>query len=151
MNPHRKLLVLGLNELLGQRLVSLDREGADQGHVFANIGGAPSVVSWVEIGHDELRLSVWWKYDHGRHPQANLSGREREEFHTSYPLAKPQRFPEFVGVTVSGWLERRTGKHLQGYDADGLFDKYTRRGELAHLNALPVPKAKGYLTEGPVH
>jgi len=91
---------------------------------------------------------VWWKYDHSRHPQAELGGSSREQFKTSLPLAKKQHYPKFVGVTVSGWLERKTGKHLQGKGQKGLFDVYTRRGEKEILKSLSDPSPSGFKAEG---
>lgn len=149
MNGHRKLLVLALNELLKGNHLTLDDADAGDGHLLATLAGEPSVISWSDIGSGEVRLSVWWKYDHSKHPQANLSGSEREQFHGPAPLAKPQHYPKFVGVVVNSWLERRTAKHIQGDGAEDLFDVYTRRGEQAFLDALPVPIPYGYKAEGP--
>lgn len=137
MNGHRKLLVLAMNELLKRKLISLDGDGEQDGHLVTNIAGENTVIIWHPIGCQELRLSVWWKYDHSRHPQANLTGSMREQFQTSSPLAKRQHYPSFVGTTVSGWFERKTGKNLQGYGCDCLFDIYTRRGEERILKDSP--------------
>jgi hypothetical protein len=151
MNSHRKLLVLALNELLERKLVSLDDpgNGADgSGHLSVLLAGSPSMITWNDISGGEQRLSVWWKYDHSRHPQANLEGNARETFSGSSPLAKSQHYPKFVGVTASCWVERRTGKWLQGRGRENLFDVYTRRNELAALEALPDPIPMGYKAEG---
>jgi hypothetical protein len=47
-NPHRKLLVAAANELLERGLIFLDTiddlERIDDGHVFADIFGRPSVI-----------------------------------------------------------------------------------------------------------
>lgn len=147
MNPHRKLMVLALNELLARGLVSLSGRDEDHGHLITELAGESSVVIWHGISGDELTLAVWWKYDHTRHPQANLEGNYREEFLTTEPLAKQQHYPKFVGVTVSGWLERKTGKYLQGSGRDHLMT-YTRRGERKVLETLPNPVPLGYSTEG---
>lgn len=149
MNTHRKLIVLGLNEALRQGVISLsptDRE--ESGHLFVQIAGHPSVVLWSSISYGELRVSVWWKYDHSQHPQANKLGNARESFKTSRPLAKSQHYPKFVGATVSAWLERKTGAFIQGRGSSGLFDTYTRRGEGAVLEALPAPLPQGFAVEG---
>lgn len=148
MNPHRKLLVLGLNEALRSASVSLDPISDQKGHLFASIAGHDSVVSWSAINLGELRLSVWWKYDHSKHPQADLQGNQREDFTGSSPLAKFQHYPRFVGVVVAGWVERSTGKFLQGYGSEGLFDVYTRRGERVELERIPSPIANGFAPEG---
>lgn len=148
MNPHRKLLVLGLNEALRTGRISLDPAGDENGHLFARIAGHDSIVCWSAINAGELRLSVWWKYDHDKHPQANLQGNQRENFNGSSPLAKSQHYPRFVGAVVAGWVERSSGKFLQGHGARGLFDVYTRRGERAELDEIPTPPTNGFEPEG---
>ncbi len=147
MHPHRKLMVLGLNAALDAGLVSLDGKDEPYGHLITQLAGETSVVRWNGISGDELSLAVWWKYDHSHHPQANLKDNARERFHFDEPLAKRQHFPRFVGVVVGGWLERLTGRHLQGHGGDHL-TTYTRRGERQSLEALPNPVPRGYLAEG---
>lgn len=141
-------MVLGLNEALRHGAVALDSTGEEEGHLFPVIADHPSVVSWNTISAGELRLSVWWKYDHSKHPQANLQGAQQERFRTSSPLAKPQHYPKFVGAVVSGWIERRTGKFVQGRGSEGLFDIYTRRGERENLDAISTPRPDGFAIEG---
>ncbi len=148
MHPHRKLLVLAINELLHRNLITLEPKEVASGHVNCTLAGRPSVVNWHEINCDELRISAWWDYDHSQHPQANLDGNRREQFQHSLPLAKPQYFPKIIAAAVSGWLERRTGRFLQGQGTEGLFDIYTRRGESKALNALPAPAPFGFAAEG---
>ena len=138
MDGHRKLLILALNELLSRKLISLDGHDEKSGYVIAELGGENTAITWFVLSDQELRISVWWKYDHSRHPQANLEGNAREKFITSSPVAKKQHYPKFVGVTVSGRLERKTGKHLQGTGHNRLFDIYTRRGEKAVLGEFPI-------------
>lgn len=154
MYPHRKLLILGTNILLERKLISLKADEDDygtenqKGHIFVDIENNLSVVLWENIGFSELRISVWWKYNHDKHPQANLSGNARENFRTSEPLAKRSKYRDFVGVTVSGWLERRTGKYLMGKGRRGLTGLYTRKDDKLELEKLPIPKPNGYLPEG---
>jgi hypothetical protein len=148
MHAHRKLLVLGLNELLSRNLVSLTDEGDSQGHVIAKLGGEDAVLLWRTIGFEEVRISVWWKFDYSKHPQAHLDGAYRESFSCASPLAKPQHYPKFVGATVSGWLERKTGKYLMGKHSQGLFETYMRRGERALVDAIRVPVPNGFKVEG---
>ena len=90
MNPYRKLLVLGLNTLLQQNLLSLhwDKGKKDNGHHFCALAGEPSVISWNDAGFGEVRIAVWWKYDHSKHPQANASGDHKEQFLTSITFHK---------------------------------------------------------------
>jgi hypothetical protein len=148
MHAHRKLLVLGLNELLAQNLVSLTDEGDSQGHLMAKIAGEDAVLLWQTIGSEEIRISVWWKFDYSKHPQAQLVGAYKERFSGASPLAKSQHYPKFVGATVSGWLERKTGKYLMGRHSQGLFGTYLRRGEREVLDAIPVPVPNGFKVEG---
>jgi hypothetical protein len=153
INPYRKLLIAGTNELLKGCLITLNgKEGKypheDNGHVFLDLFGFPSVVLWSDISFEELRISVWWKYNHALHPQANLTGNSRESFSMSSPLASRLLYKNFVGVTVSAWLERRTGKHLQGSNQECLFDLYTRKGEKQALEKLPYPAPNGFFAEG---
>ncbi len=155
MNPLRKLLIAAINELLVKNLISLDgkdhHENDAGGYVFVELFGYPTVIMWCDIGFQELRISVWWKYDHSLHPQANLTGNSKESFTCSSPLAKRQHYRKFVGVTASGWLERKAGKYLQGVNNRGIFDIYTRNDEKAELEKLPIPIPKGFQGEGEVY
>lgn len=149
MHTHRKLLVLGLNELLERGLLSLDPAvPVHAGHLLTSIAEEPSVIIWNGISGDEVSLSVWWKYDHSKHPQADLEGSQRESFHGPTPLAKPLHYQKFVGAFASGWVERRTGRFLQGVGSAGLNEAYTRRTDVGALQALPTPTPAGFKAEG---
>lgn len=154
MNPYRKLLVLGLNEILEQGLLSLEWDGKsheETAHIETSIAGHNTIITWTGIGHGEIRLSIWWKYDHSKHPQANLTGNSRESFSGSRPLAKRLHYPKFVGVVCSTWLERKDGKYLQGEGNRSIFECYTRKGELQFLKNMPNPQPLGYAPEGRFH
>lgn len=154
INPYKKLLIAALNELLNRKLVSLtapDDSVDEKGHVFLEIFGYPSVVMWDDIGFEELRISVWWKYDQTLHPQANLTGNAKESFSCASPLANKVHYNKFVGVTASGWLERKAGKYLQGKGNRGIFEIYTRKGEKAELEKIVAPAPNGFDIEGPLH
>lgn len=156
MDPHRNLLVHGINELLINKLIALnppqqlqeEQENPEKGHYFTTLCGHPSMILWSYAGFGELRVSVWWKYNHTLHPQANLTGNAKESFETAEPLAKRQHYIKFVGVTVSGWLERKEGKHLQGKGKRNLFGIYTRAREKNELERIPVVEPLGYKPEG---
>ena len=150
INPYRNLLVLAVNTLLDKRLISLDGQSTDNedGHTLIELFDYPSVVIWRSVSYDELEISVWWKYNHEKHPQANLNGNARENFRSSTPLADKAHYKKFVGVVASGWLERRTGKYLMGKKNEGLLKEYTRRGEKEELEKLPLQKPKGFEIEG---
>jgi len=153
MDDFRKLLVLGMNEAIKQGRISLEGPPGnaptdEDGHLFARIAGYPSVVLWNSISVGELRVSVWWNYDHSKHPQAESSGNARETFSLSNSLAKRAHYPKFVGATASAWLERKTGKHLQGHGKRGVFDTYLRADMKEKLRAIPDPTPEGYEAEG---
>lgn len=153
MNPYRNLFVAAINELLKNNLISLKDQGKvlpekEKGHHFIQLFGFPSVILWQDIGFEELRISVWWKYDHSLHPQANLTGNARENFNTSSPLANRVHYKKFVGVVASVWLERKTGNYIQGKNNEAIFDVYTRSGEKAALEKLPLQKPEGFKIEG---
>lgn len=148
MHWGRKLLVLALNHLVDQKHVSLSGTGGERGHCEAEIAGRRTKILWEDIGFQEQRLSVWWDYDHSRHPQANLRGNSREEFRTGQPLAKRHRYREFVGATVSGWVERDGDKYLQGRGARGLTDLYLRQAAKADLDVIDDPLPVGFEAEG---
>lgn len=154
LNPFRKLLVLGLNEVLDKQLLSLDWDGKSdepRGHLRTKLAGYDSVITWTGISCGEIRFSVWWKYDHDRHPQANLTGNSRESFIGTAPLAKRVHYPKFVGVVCGAWLERKDGKYLQGRGSRGLLKPYSRKGEIEHLKGIPNPVPNGFAAEGKFH
>ncbi|MBB3590782.1 hypothetical protein FHX08_001126 [Rhizobium sp. BK529] len=153
MDSYRKLLVLGMNDAIKQGRISLAAPPGngptdEDGHLFADIAGYPSVVLWQSISYGELRVSVWWNYDHSKHPQAEASGNQRERFTLTMPLANRVRYRKFVGATASAWLERQTAKHLMGHGRRFVFDTYLRADMKEKLHALPVPKPEGYEAEG---
>ncbi len=153
MEEYRKLLVLGLNAAISQGRLSLKAPTTnaptdEDGYMMLELGGYPSVFLWNSISIGELRVSVWWNYEHSKHPQANAKGNAQEMFTLTKPLAKRLHYPKFVGATVSGWLERKTGKHLQGRGKQGLFDTYLRKDMKEKLRAMSVPVANGFEAEG---
>ncbi len=151
MNPYRKLLVAGVNKLLSENLISLDSKNksySESGHLISEVFGYTTAILWEEISYEELRISVWWKYDHSLHPQANLTGNARENFRLEKPLTKRQNYKKFVGVVVSSWLERKDGKYLQGENTRAIFDVYTRKGEKEVLAGIPDPVPNGFKPEG---
>lgn len=154
-DPYRNLLVAAVNKLIEEKHISLILEDVNEerekGHIFLELFKHNSVIIWRNIGFGELSISVWWKYDHSKHPQANLEGSYRESFRSSEPLANKSHYRKFVGVAASCWLERLTGKYIQGKNRRGIFDIYTRKGELEILKELPIQKPKGYEISGRFH
>lgn len=156
LDPYRNLLVAGINELLKNKLISLESSenkhtNDEKGHFFADVLGFPSVVKWRDISFGELEISVWWKYDHSKHPQAEHTGRSRENFNNTSPLARRELFKNFVGVTVTGWFERDKGKHLMGENRECFVDIYTRKGEKSALEKIPTQLASGFAPEGKLY
>ncbi|MGE0569369.1 MAG: hypothetical protein AB7O73_15625 [Bacteroidia bacterium] len=151
-NPYRNLIVAALNELIDNKHISLNPIGInpekEKGHVFLNLFGQSTVILWSNRGFDELLISVWWKYNHANHPQANLKGNCRENFNSPTPLANKHHYRKFVGVVASCWLERSTGKYLQGKNQEFISNIYTRKGELKNLKEIPRQEPKGYKTFG---
>lgn len=154
-DPYRNLIVAALNKLVEGKYISLSPNTSDldqdNGHIFLDLFGEPSVILWIDGGFDELIISVWWKYDHSKHPQANLEGNAREKFHIAEPLADKKHYKKFVGIVTHCWLERRNGPYLQGQNRDYVSVTYTRKGELDHLKKLPNQKPLGYKSFGPFH
>jgi len=151
-DPYRNLLVAAINKLIEEKYISLDLEGINQleekGHVFIELFKHNSVILWSNRGCGELLISVWWKYDHSKHPQANLEGNERENFTLPKPLAKKNHYRKFVGVVASCWLERLTGKHMQGINREHITVNYSRNGEKELLKELPIQQPNGYEISG---
>lgn len=149
-NPYRNLLIAGTNELLKKNLISLDssKNHHREGYIFVNIFGFPSVVLWQDVGYEELRISVWWKYYHNLHPQAELTGNSREKFTMSVPLADRKYYKNFIGIAASAWLERKNGKYLMGKQKENIFDIYTRKEEKIELEKMPIQEPVDYLAEG---
>ncbi len=57
----------------------------------------------------------------------------------------------YRNLLVAGWLERKTGKYIQGKNNESIFDRYIRKGEKAELEKLPLQKTKRFKTEGKFH
>ena len=151
MNQLRNLLVAGLNHLIAEGHVKLDHSPVKNGYTITKLFDRTTAILWTDIGHEEVRVSVWWDYDHSQHPQAERTGNQRESFETSRPLARKTMYPKFVGVVVSGWFERKEGFYLQGKGASSLFDTYVRTRSKEALAALPKVEPNGFAAEGTFH
>lgn len=159
MTPLHKLAIMALNELLSRQAITLDAPDTDgqssgeTGFIRTQLAGKPTIINWNDIGHGEMRVSVWWDYDHSKHPQAFPElpdgSSTKECFSTASPLAKRQHYPKFVGVTLSFWLERKHGKWIQCQDgAFTGFDRYIRKGMQSELDALPAVTPNGFKATG---
>lgn len=148
MDCLRKVIAEGLSQAINKGLISIKvPEGsgyADEcGRVNVVIGGRQSVLIWKSMGHGELRVTVWWDYDHDKNPAGC-----RERFSTGGPLAKSSRYPEFVGAMASACLERKTGCYIQGWGRDGIIDTYLRRGAKEVIDRMLVAQPTAFFCEG---
>ncbi len=147
----RILLAHSLNQAVQANLLSLvpgtrDTNPEEKGWANFIIAGRPSIFAWHSIGSNELKIAVWWDYDHAKNPAASS-----ELFSAWGPLAKQYRYREFVGALAAGWLERTRGVYIQGFgDDDGIIDPYCRQSSKNYLRSLPTPMPRGFLMEGPV-
>ncbi len=153
-DPYRNLIVAAVNELLQQKKINFDvdkeqpgKAGDMDGHFLTKLFGQHCAILWREISYQELIITVWWKYDHSKNPQANLTGNERENFNDT-PLADKRHYKKFVGAVVYGWLERLTDNYLMGNDSEHIGKYYVRKGEKIKLEELPFVKPEGYQADG---
>lgn len=148
MDIFRKLLVLGLSEAVrkGPLHLQMPNCGVPNGDpqiVNVDILGKPSLFIWNEIDALEVRIAVWWDYDHFSNPVSN-----QEPFFGAGPLAHKRQYPNFVGATASGWLERKAGLYIQGFGRDGIIHTYLRRDMREMLVEMPDPQPLGFQPEG---
>jgi hypothetical protein len=144
----RNLVIAATNELIEKGHIKLDHEPVNNGYLITELFGKTTAINWTGIGHEEIRISVWWDYDHSRHPQAELTGNSRECFQTARPLAKKSHYPKFVGVVASAWFERKESFHLQGTGNKNIFDTYINSSAKESLTKLPTVIPSGYGAEG---
>ncbi|EAA8640592.1 hypothetical protein DZ685_13975 [Salmonella enterica] len=142
------LVVTALNECINRGKINLDVSSSENDqkkneYLLCEIGGKPTVINWCDVGFDELRFSVWWDYDHSKHPQ-----QKDERFQSGRPVAKREKLKDFLGTCVSCWLERKTGKYIMGKDGNRLFEVYVRQSNLEHLLNLPKVEPDGFKDSG---
>lgn len=150
MNPYRKLLVSAVNALLDRGEISLDSDDVCScvdfdrmcciGHsIKCEIFGCESVINYTHISFGEVRINIWWDFQ----------GEEyNETLKTDTPVVRRSELKNHVAVCVGGWLERKTGKYLQGRKTEAVLMRYRRKGELSKLNQLKAPKCHGFAPEG---
>ena len=104
MNLYRKILILAINEIVQRESISLKFIGNympnddEYGHIFADLDGVPSVIMWDSISHGELRISVWWNYDHSKNPAANSVGYAKEHFYSISPSLFKKSTNQICGI-----------------------------------------------------
>lgn len=142
------LVVTALNECIKRERIDLEATSSEDDqkkneYLLCEIGERTTVINWYDIGFDELRFSVWWDYDHSKHPQ-----QKDEKFNLSRPVAKREKLKDCLGACVSCWIERRTGKYIMGNDGDRLFDVYVRQSNFDALLNLPKVEPYGFKASG---
>lgn len=151
INHYRKLLVYAVNELLTAGLVSLDDvkevDECDSHVHFAEIAGRPSAILWRGIGHEELRIAIWWDFDRERYEGYWPQG-QAHKYNSAGLLVPKNLRSQMVGATAAGWLERRDGKWLQGKGGEAILWRYLRTGSKELIDNLPTPAPLGYATSG---
>jgi hypothetical protein len=170
-----------LNILIDKNLIDIrSTEPVKAGYVELELLGFKSVINWNDVGHGEIRLSVWWDFDKTKHPQHLDGGYKKhvllddipeadqhkyfgnkktiysdssfvEQYTTSSPLAKKSYYKDFVGVTCSCWIERINGPYLQLSEQHDCFDSYVRSGNKKDLLNIPDCIPNGFPLSGPFH
>lgn len=175
------LLGHALNLLIMRNLIDLNSlSDVNNSHLECELLGKPTVILWSYIGLGEIRLSVWWDFDKSKHPQHleggyknkvlldNLSREDRrkydfsqkgiystsntvEHYRTNQPLAKRNRYKDFVGVLCSTWVTRRNGKYLQTEDGSRVHASYVRASNKEDLCSIPDCSPNGFELYGRFH
>jgi hypothetical protein len=146
MSPIINVLTYGFNAAVRERVIdprlpSMGLGGEKIGHLHTLIDGHPAVVLWQIDFHNYMLFSVWFKYDHSKHPQADLPGAS-EKFTTDRPLAKRSHYHKFVGAVVSGRIDLNDD-YFQGFDRDEVWEWYTRSDAKNALRSLPEVEPLG--------
>lgn len=141
MCPQRNVLTYGFNAAVREGVIdpglpSMGLAGEKLGHVHTIIGGRPAVVLWQIDFHNYMLFSVWFYYDHSKHPQKDLPGASSEKFSDAKPVAKRKHYQKFVGAVVSGRIDLNDD-YFQGFDPDEVWTEYTRSDAKNALRGLP--------------
>lgn len=175
------LLGHALNLLIQKGLIDMNSNAnADDSYLECELVGKSTVINWSYISFGEIRLSVWWNFDKTKHPQHleggyknkilldDLAEHERtkyfgtkkaifstssnvETYTTDEPLAKQNRYKNFVGVLCSTWVERKDGKYLQTEDGKRIFASYIRAQDKQALCTIPSCCPNGFDLTGRFH
>lgn len=149
-----KLMVIALNKAISAGRIDLDGGAGDTrmgepATMEMTIAGKPSVFSWFDSGHGELRLSVWWDYQ----PELMPTWR-KDHMHpvagTSTPVVPRRFFYLILGACGSCYLERKSGKFIIGSEGNQLFDVYVREDTALDIDILRREKPLGYAVAGEV-
>lgn len=167
-----------LNLLINKGLVDINStDDSDSSYLECDLLEKPTIVNWSYIGHGEIRISVWWNFDKTKHPQHleggykdriildNLSAHEKmnyvgtqkgifsnentvERYKTDKPLAKTNKYIDFVGVLCSTWIERKDGKYLQTEGGRRIHSSYIRARDKKALCSIPNCRPLGFALAG---
>lgn len=132
-----------LRDLLGHAIRVLDEqyriETITEPIVLeAEVCGKRSIILCNPIGHEELRVSVWWGYKLQENPKD-----------ASCP--KPiSRLPKnkILDALVGGWIERKEGLWLQGEREQMLLPHYCANSAQADLERIPIYESNKILRTG---
>lgn len=175
------LLGHALNLLIKKGLIDMNSiDDADSSYLECELVGKPTIINWNYVGFGEIRMSVWWNFDKTKHPQHleggyknrvildHLSDHEQmkyagtkkgifsnsntvEKYQTTKPLAKHNKYIDFVGVVCSTWVERKSGKYLQTENGKHILDSYIRTRDKKALCSIPSCNPLGFELSGPLH
>ncbi|MDY6993383.1 MAG: hypothetical protein SVR94_12395 [Pseudomonadota bacterium] len=131
----RDLICAGLNEIIKLEKLDLNSEEDVEGYYFCELFGKSSKIIWRGIGYGEIRITIWWGIKE-----------KCVDSEATRPLNK--HLIDALDVCCSAWLERRTGKWIQGRGGNSIFDTYCVRKAEAELRNIPVVQCIGYKNEG---
>ncbi|MEI9697353.1 hypothetical protein V5094_05455 [Moellerella wisconsensis] len=134
-----QLIVSGINEAIKKQGIDLGGCSGDvgcSGAMEVNILGKRSFIIWSDAGFDELLISVWY----------GVSLSIDKPTMTTKPLLSENKFRDYILACGSCFLERKTGKHIQGNYQ--FFDVYIKRGVKYQILKKPRVKPLGYELTG---
>ncbi|WP_275346951.1 hypothetical protein [Xenorhabdus bovienii] len=149
-----KLMVIALNDAIKKERIDLNgrSENKQQEKKYRYqelvIAGRRTIINWLDAGHDELRISVWWDYQ----PEMMPTWRKQYIYDCEPTTATPQVarrfFRHILGACGSCYLERKTGKFFIGDEGNQFLDVYVNEDSVSYLNSIPAEEPQGYSTHG---
>ncbi|APE07038.1 hypothetical protein BM528_15660 [Alteromonas sp. RW2A1] len=130
----RNLLVESINSVVSAGRVDLNSQLDVEGELTADIHGYTTIIEWNGIGHGELSFHVFWAID----AQAK-GGKTLKRF-------SGQTITYYA--SVSGWLERKDGKWVQGEGGSSLSETYLSEFARSRLSDLSAD-GSGFKASGP--
>lgn len=140
----RKLMIHAINEAVRSGVIPLMfryRKMPDEGYANIIVCGKPTVISWCDTGHDELRVSVWWDYRPDLLPGQNSD--ESIDLSLLLPDVNRDRFRFVVGACASFYFDYRH-KGILSDRGKEFFALYVRESTASYINELEDIKPFGY-------